>query len=116
MCKMLEGIKAICYKCGEVKMTNKFYHLQGRGYGSIFDGINAYIPVCEDCDTTELEKWIYETPVIVDYVETYKYEQQLKEYIDTFDERIQDFIYNADLYQYIMDNNLSEEVALGNEN
>ena len=70
MCKMLEGMKAICYKCGEVKMT-KMYHLQGRGYGSIFDGINAYIPVCEDCDTTELEKWIYETPLIVDYVETY---------------------------------------------
>ena len=115
MCKSLEGMKAICFKCGEVKMT-KFYKLSGRGYGSIFDGIDTYIPVCNDCDTTELEKWIYEKPIIINHEENYKYEELLKNYIDTFDERIQDFIYNADLYQYAMENNLNKECAFGNEN
>lgn len=70
----------ICMKCLKKKATH-IYEITYRGYGSIFDSMDSKFQCCDDCDKPEYEEWFYEEEVMDGYVETYQYEEKIKELI-----------------------------------
>lgn len=80
--------KDLCFKCLQRKKNIKTYKIENRGYGSDYDGFSSELQICEDClegKHEELEKWFNETCEYDsgNYLEEYKYENNIAEYIKT---------------------------------
>lgn len=68
--------ECLCMKCLKNKATH-IYPVSCRGYGSIYDMMDTRFQCCDECDIPEFEKWFFENPIIDDYVENYKYEDNI---------------------------------------
>lgn len=70
----------LCMKCLKNKATH-IYPISYRGYGSIYDMMDTKFQCCDECDKQEYEEWFFESPTVDDYVENYKYEDNIYELI-----------------------------------
>ena len=79
----IQNPENVCFKC--LKETKvKSYRLDNRGYGSSFDSFNTNLQLCKDCTPKNMQKWFNEKPKMIDdYVENYKYEDNICEFIST---------------------------------
>lgn len=80
-----KGIKAVedeklCMKCLKNKAIH-IYPVSCRGYGSIYDMTDTRFQCCDECDRPEFGEWFFESPTVDDYVENYKYEDNIYELI-----------------------------------
>ena len=94
-----KGIKAItdkniCMKCLNKKSIHR-YTIHGRGYGSMYDDVNTYFQLCNDCANIEYEKWVNETPTHSDYVEEYKFESNIDNFINSLPLESQELFANS---------------------
>ena len=77
----------VCFNC-----LNKFSELNiikinSLGYGSHFDMLDAEIHLCDECKSkTNPEWWKFEI-IKQGYCEEYKYEEEIKEYINQLPEK-----------------------------
>lgn len=82
---LIELNDRLCFKClNEYKKINS-YIMQGRGYGSRFDGTNATLQLCDCCNDDNLEQWFAEEGTLDQneyYLERYKYEDKIVAYIN----------------------------------
>lgn len=85
--------ECVCMKCLKKKATH-IYQIQNRGYGSIFDSTYTKFQVCDDCDSEDFQKWVDEEPIWDDEYEVYKYEDNIKEFIDSLPLESQELFYN----------------------
>lgn len=72
--------ECLCMKCLKNKAIH-IYPVSCRGYGSIYDMMDTRFQCCDECDRPEFRKWFFENPIIDDYVENYKYEDNIYELI-----------------------------------
>lgn len=85
--------ECLCMKCLKKKATH-IYEIKNRGYGSIFDSTYTKFQVCDDCDSEDFQVWVDEEPVWDDEYEVYKYEDNIKEFIDSLPLESQELFYN----------------------
>lgn len=85
--------ECLCMKCLNKKATH-IYQIQNRRYGSIFDSTYTKFQVCDDCDSEDFQVWVDEKPTMIDYLETYKYELDITEFIDSLPLESQELFYN----------------------
>lgn len=93
-----ENKERLCYCCDELQESEKDIirlNLSGRGYGSLFDGMNTYIQLCKKCYKPEYEEWFNETPEYEDYCEQYKHEEDIINLINTFSIENQEYFWNS---------------------
>lgn len=83
----------VCMKCLKKKATHK-YVISGRGYGRNYDNFNTYFQLCDDCHSDEYNTLVDECPDMDDYVEEYKYEKNLIEFIDSLPLESQELFHN----------------------
>lgn len=74
--------ECLCMKCLKNKATH-IYPVSYRGYGSIYDMTDTRFQCCDECDRPEYKEWFFETPTVNEneYVENYKYEDNIYELI-----------------------------------
>ena len=84
---------SICMKCLS-KGAKHFYHINGRGYGSKFDGMDTVIQLCDDCNDEKISTYASELPIMEEYYERYDYEDALSDIVDSFDIRGKELFYN----------------------
>lgn len=85
---------SICMKCLSKKATHT-YSIYGRGYGSIFDGTNTKLQLCDDCHKEEYETWFNEDSTYDDYYENYTYEDNIKGLISSLPLEAQELFHNT---------------------
>lgn len=91
----------LCFKCLKQKDNITTYVLKDRGYGSEFDNLDTKLQLCQDClegKHEELEKWFSEKCKLDKnefYFEIYKYENELKKFIDSLEIEGQELFYNT---------------------
>lgn len=85
---------SVCMKCLSKKATHT-YTIYGRGYGSIFDGTNTKLQLCDDCHKDEYETWFNEDCTYSDYCEDYTYEDNIRELISSLPLEAQELFDNT---------------------
>lgn len=81
MVKAIMDYKNVCMKCLNKKDTLIKTEMYGRGYGSDFDNFNSTLCLCSDCYIPDLELWFDEEPEKKDYIQEYKYENNIHDFI-----------------------------------
>lgn len=77
---MSEMVKK-CMITGETDNL-KTFRISGRYYGSIFDCDDFTLVLSKKYADMLKDEWFDEKPTIIDYVECYKYEQEIIDFID----------------------------------
>lgn len=84
----------VCMSCLKKKATHT-YTISDRGYGSSFDSLNTKFQLCDDCVKDEYSAWVNEAATIEDeYIENYKYEDNIRELVKRFPIEAQELFYN----------------------
>jgi len=95
-----KNCEKLCYQCDTLQENTdqiNTYGINYRGYGSGFDSCRFQIQICDKCNKTDYEKWFYESPTIEhEYVETYKYEDDIHNLVDSFIVENQEYVWNGD--------------------
>lgn len=102
--KKYQHKEKLCYCCNtqqESKDKIHKYRIKGRRYGSIFEGDNIEIHLCDKCKEKIKEEWFNEKPKFIDkYSEEYQYEEEIQSFINKFIPENQEYIYSLDNNNY----------------
>lgn len=85
---------SVCMKCLSKKATHT-YTICGRGYGSIFDGTDTKLQLCDNCHKDEYETWFNEDCTYNDYWADYTYEDNISELINSLPLEAQELFDNT---------------------
>lgn len=85
---------SVCMKCLSKKATHT-YTICGRGYGSIFDGTDTKLQLCDNCHKDEYETWFNEDCTYEDYYEEYTYEDNIMKLINSLPLEAQELFNNT---------------------
>lgn len=85
---------SVCMKCLSKKATHT-YTICGRGYGSIFDGTDTHLQLCDDCHKDEYVTWFNEDCTYEDYYEEYTYEDNIIKLINSLPLEAQELFNNT---------------------
>ncbi|GAA0715521.1 hypothetical protein GCM10008904_32460 [Paraclostridium ghonii] len=99
----IKNTKKLCHKCLQKKEGIVKYEISKRGYGSKFDDDKITIQLCPDCDNLSLYKWVNEKPQIDGYEETYKYEDDILNFINSLPIQGREIIYNQTNKKFFID-------------
>lgn len=93
----------VCFNCLKDKDELNVYSINGRGYGSIFDGQEIKLQLCDKCKkkledqfNCNLEEIFNEKPSRLNYEELYAYEYLIKEIIESLSKAGQKLTYHSE--------------------
>ncbi|MEG2289539.1 MAG: hypothetical protein RSC24_06190 [Clostridium sp.] len=79
--KPINYTEKLCFKCLEEKDNIHKYEINYRGYGSVFDGEDTFLQLCDCCNDNRLNEWFNEQPKMEDYYEEYEFEELIHDFI-----------------------------------
>lgn len=115
-------MKAICVKCLKTLNNPKEIKIEPLGYGSLFDECGTSFCLCEDCYNEHKKWWNLEKEVEEELLEAtgqtfyrYKFEDDIKDWLDTLPLRSQEIVYNTNWVDFNFDGAVEPEVWINNE-
>lgn len=94
----------LCYKCDSLRGKEEvvYLHLSNRGYGSLFDSCAFVVQMCRECLQPEHLVWFNEQPHIIQRIENYQFENDIRILINSFKVENAEYVWNG-MNGYYMD-------------
>lgn len=115
-------MKAICVKCLKTLNNPREIRIKPLGYGSLFDECGTSFCLCEDCYNKHKIWWDLEKEVEEELLEVtgqtfyrYKFEDDIKDWLDALPLRGQEIVYNTNWVDFNFDGTIKPEVWINNE-